>query len=656
MRANNVRLRLLNVPTLTLLIAVLTSAFAAAQDIPLHVTYTCAGEHIYIDGCNIRDLSDTATCSVVHPDHVGANRIAAITSETRGSLKKRLPACVQPTAQQLAAEQAREKKQQQLYDAAVQKANPQPPPAQAQGVVAMTGQPAPPKNEEERAMRRCVSSGRLPATCTGNSLLGAFGQMLGSVLPSAAKEPAPGPDFAGVFEGPGKWRLDFIDGGVLVNCSFLSPNQESYSIDFRNSHTVLTVHTTPKPLVLTLTGGETITGPGPVTIDGVVATGTKTSGPDPNASSGYTDRNGMSLTNSQAASSSEVYQGASRHYGSVTPSGSSYTTFAHRQATCPALNLSSKGASVGAQTMQTDLLKSMFSDGDKGAPTPPGIRMHGIYAAPTGFSVQFFPESAVLGCGPDAARAYPYTVEAEANRAVIHIAAPDKPLLLALGANNSLEPSLTGPYQVHGRVVVGQNDNDDFTFRPLEQTCTLATLAPSKTIPSTGGAAVLAASATNPSAPPSNNNGRLSTPAAPLGNATLSISSGLPPQPGLPNALAGRPYVLLRDSYGDALAKGGVVVPSGTSPYKYVASVCAPGQPRSPACQKTVDAINASAASAVRADGNGNGILPGVPPATYYLMISTIYNKQPLTWGQSVQLKAGANTVTLDPRNALPPN
>jgi len=35
---------------------------------------------------------------------------------------------------------------------------------------------------------------------------------------------------AGVFEGAGNWRLDFIDGGVLVNCSFLSPNQQNYRI------------------------------------------------------------------------------------------------------------------------------------------------------------------------------------------------------------------------------------------------------------------------------------------------------------------------------------------------------------------------------------------------------------------------------------------
>jgi hypothetical protein len=42
------------------------------------------------------------------------------------------------------------------------------------------------------------------------------------------------------------------------------------------------------------------------------------------------------------------------------------------------------------QTMRTDLLKTMLG-GDKGPPTPAGIRMHGIFAASTGFSVQFSP-------------------------------------------------------------------------------------------------------------------------------------------------------------------------------------------------------------------------------------------------------------------------
>jgi len=271
--------------------------------------------------------------------------------------------------------------------------------------------------------------------------------------------------------------------------------------------------------------------------------------------------------------------------------------------------------------------------------------MHGIFGASTGFSVQFFPESVILGCGPDAARAYPYTVIADGTRAAIKIDAPDHPLNLAFGPNGSLDPGSASPYQVHGRVVVGQNDNGDFTFAPLEQTCSLAVLTPSKTIPSAGGAAATSAA--------ENGGGTLSTPDAPLGNATLSVASGFPAQPGAPNPLAGHPYVLLRDSYANALAKGGVSVPPGMSPYKYVASACAN---RTPDCQKINDAIKSNAASAVRADATGSGTFPGVPPGIYYLMISTRYNNQPLVWSQAVQLKAGSNSITLNQSNAQPMN
>ncbi len=111
--------------------------------------------------------------------------------------------------------------------------------------------------------------------------------------------------------------------------------------------------------------------------------------------------------------------------------------------------------------------------------------MHGIFAASTGISVQFFPESAVLGCGPDAARAYPYTVLTGAGRVAIRIDAADRPLSLALRPDGSLDAG-SGSYQVHGRTVTGQNENGDFTFAPLEQTCSLAVLTPSKEIPSSG--------------------------------------------------------------------------------------------------------------------------------------------------------------------------
>jgi len=625
---------------LKLAVALLIGAFVlvstAAQDIPIGVTYVCSGEHIYIENCNIRDLSDNANCMVAHPDKLLPNGMNSYTYVTRGALKKLLPTCTQPSAKQVAAAKAFQQKQQDIYNANVQKANQQLQAAAQPAAQPMAGnaaQIAPPKNAEERAIRRCVSSGRLPASCTGNQLLGAFGQMISSVLPGADKQPAPGSNMAGVFQGAGGWRLDFIDEGVLVNCSGLSPNQESYSLDFKTGHAVLTIHTRPRPLVLAFHGDGTITGPGPVTLEGVIA-------------AGYVG--GASGTGAtQQDQYGNLYDAAGNRVSGNANAG--HTVFNSKTVNCPALNLSSKGAGVGIQTMQTDLLKTAFG-GDKGPPTPAGIRMHGIFAASTGFSVQFYPESAILGCGPDSARAYPYTVEATGTGAVIAIEAPDHPLNLTFRPDGSLDPGASAPYQVHGRIVTGQDQNDDFTFTPMEQTCNLAVLTPSQIIPSGGGvAANLSASA---GAGPANGGG-LSTPAAPLGNATLSVVSGFPVQPGQSNPLAGRPYVLLRSSYADTVAKGGITVPPGVSAYKYVGTACGT---HTPDCQKSMDAIKVSAASAVRADANGSGTFPGVPPGTYYLMISAFYNKQPLVWGQAIQLNPGSNSITLSEQNATPLN
>ena len=89
-------------------------------------------------------------------------------------------------------------------------------------------------------------------------------------------------------------------------------------------------------------------------------------------------------------------------------------------------------------------------------------------------------------------------------------------------------------------------------------------------------------------------------------------------QAGAPNPLAAKPYTLLRDSFRIIVAKAGVAIPAGSA----VQGVRSGVRNRTPDCQKILDAIKASAASAVRSDTNGSGTFPGVPPGTYYLMIS----------------------------------
>ncbi len=458
---------------------------ARAQDAAIvpGLTYVCNGERLHIDSCNMRDLSDTSTCMVAHPDHMRPNGFPEYTYETRGNLKKLLPTCQQPTAQQKTAATNAQQRQQDAQAAAFKKAEASPPmPTRADVVQALQ-----PKDPQERQLNRCIAAGRLPASCTGNALLGGFSQMITSILPSVtdSSKPPAGPVMAGVYQGAGDWRLDFVDGGVLVNCSFLSPNEETYSLKFEAGRTALIINTKPAPLNLTFHADGTIVGPpGQVTIDGVIAGGS-TGGSGTPGHTETTETTRFYQNTNDGTIDSKTTTETNYVPGTYTPP---QTVFIPKRATCPAINLTSKGAGVGIQTMQTDLLKTAFG-GDKGPPTPPGIRMQGIYAAPSGFSVQFFPESAVLGCGPDAARAYPYTVVAGPSGAVVKIDAQDHPLSLAIRPNNTLDPGSATPYQVHGRLLIGDAVSGNYNFIPDEQTCALATLAPSQSIPANGGSA-----------------------------------------------------------------------------------------------------------------------------------------------------------------------
>jgi hypothetical protein len=108
---------------MVLLAATCHNLSARAPDIPIGATYVCNGEHIYIESCNIRDLSDTANCMVAHPDHLTPAGMNSYTYASRGALKKLLPSCQRPSAKQMAAAKAFQQKQQDVYDANVQKAN-----------------------------------------------------------------------------------------------------------------------------------------------------------------------------------------------------------------------------------------------------------------------------------------------------------------------------------------------------------------------------------------------------------------------------------------------------------------------------------------------------------------------------------------------------
>jgi len=640
----------IHLSAVTIFVGMLASPRSRAQEIILNVTYVCNGEHIYVYGCNIRDESDSGWCSIGHPDKK-KDGMDTYTSTTRGDLKKLLPTCQQPSPEQIAKHKEFEQKLQARRDADEKRANDQ--------MRAANNAPFPGQRQmtpEQRKINRCVTSGRLQATCTGNALVRGFDELTGHVMSTIAPDLPPGPELSGAFGGAGNWVIDFGDRGASMKCSMLEASPYNYTLTFRDNRPVVTLNTAPKPTVL-MVRGDQLSGPGPLTIDGRVIVGwTKGSGGGSAGTAGHYEtqqvtthqeltpleatqyagqdglsRNGQTYDMASTSSQTSWVPGTTH----AMPSGPQ-PIYGPKRAICVAPELKNTGP--GSTVAATGMLKTLFSNGDSGPPIPPGVRMHGIFAASTGFSVEFFPESAVLGCGPDAARAYPYTVIADGTRTAIRIDAPDHPLLLAIHPDGSLDPGGSGPYQVHGRAILG-NNGDNFTFAPFEMTCSLAVLAPSKTIPESGGQSTALLHASVPSAPVHT-----------TGNSTLTISSGLPVQPGAPNPLALHPYILLRSSFDDVVHQSGVTVPAGTMPLVYFGQSCASGTPD---CQAILAAIKANLVADAKADANGSATLPNLAAGTYYFMVSTrLANNHALIWTQPVQVKDGPNSVTLDIYNA----
>jgi hypothetical protein len=292
---------------------------------------------------------------------------------------------------------------------------------------------------------------------------------------------------------------------------------------------------------------------------------------------------------------------------------------------------------------------------------PTGLRMLGEYAAPTGADIDFHDDSAIVACGLIAAQ-YPYTIEVNGGQAIVRLAGAGKaPINLSVGADRALTG--TGDVQVTGRVVTGEDSEGNIKYTSRSVSCGLGTLRP-VTENSTDGLTVTATAASSPAPAATPSSGStpgaavasakpagpaFAKPGAPTGNAVLTVTSGFPVQAGAANLLAGRPYLLLRDSVAAALTKGGAAVPAGVSPHRAVKDACAQ---KTPDCRKYLLAVSADAATGLAADANGQATLPGVPPGTYFLMVSNQNNT--IYWELKVQLKAGPNSISLDAHNATP--
>jgi hypothetical protein len=470
------------------------------------------------------------------------------------------------------------------------------------------------QNPGVRQLARCVASGRSESQCLSEGLVKDFRSMFGSLLPGGKGAPT-GLRISGVYSSGTGVKLTFWDEHVVLACGPLVADERAYSVDLKSNQLVIGVRTSPKvfellqgasqPVLLTMGPDGRLTGPGPTDITGRVQVGTRT---------------------------------WTRHYddGRVVPM--SEPVYEKRIERCNVATLALTGAApaIGTVSEGISAVFTLLSGGEDTAgikPAPPGLRLSGEYGSQSTFDLEFHPHAVVVGCG-EAVVARSYTVQVQGGQLLVRVQHEPTPFTLSYQPNGTLVGS--GTLSVNGRVIVGRNQ-DELAYAPKSATCAIGVIAPAGQPQPAGNGSGAASSV---------------TPAASAGSAVLSLESGFPTLAGSANPLAGKTFLLLDVSLESAVTSAGLKVPAGTPVAKAVGAACANGM--SPECQLVGTAMNSHSKASGKADANGKLQFAALPAGTYYLVGSASYNGLPILWNLKVELKPGANSVTLEQRTASP--
>jgi hypothetical protein len=246
----------------------------------------------------------------------------------------------------------------------------------------------------------------------------------------------------GAYPGPNNFQLLFYEKTVLVGCRELLLDGHDYTVELRNGQALVTVAMTPRPLLFTVQPDGRLAGPGPIQVTGPVVIGT---------------------------------QEGTRTYSDGRTEPISRPVYGTRTVSCTAGLLAASGPAPlepSPGKVVANLLGRMAQD--LPAPTPPGLRISGLYGSMAALNLEFHPESVILGCG-EAILARPYTVQASAGQAVIRIEHAT-PLTLSYRADGSIAGP--GTVDVSGRVLMGKDANEQLVYAARSGRCPLGNLTP----------------------------------------------------------------------------------------------------------------------------------------------------------------------------------
>jgi len=515
----------------------------------------------------------------------------------------------------------------------------------------------------QAALRQCIASGRAMRICFSEEMGNGFEQMIGISL----KQPIPtGFRMTGDYATTDGFRMIFEPETVTMVCRGV-PSPRPYTVRLTDTDTVLTIQNDPKPVVFSLRADGKLAGSGPIRVTGQVAAGTRTEqtmGTTTQTTTTTRELTPLEARNNQnAVQNGQVYtvkeDATQLVYG---PTGNqTVINFVNKTADCtmglmnptgasplPLLKndfdiLTALGAGMGALMKGGNLKDATNEMLSPGAAAPaPGLRLYGNYGADTGFSLNFHRESVTIGCG-EAERALEYSIQRAGSKTTLTIKDNPNPITLQVMPDGSVVGE--GTVQVNGRVVTGATDdlNNPFTFAPRVARCNMGRLlagvsAPRNPIP-------VANAAPAPAAAAAPNAGSTASP----NTSTLKIIAA----PSVASALAGKALMVLNDSLEEVLRKGGYDAELGSSRLSSWTRACE-RSPTDARCQQGVSTLANNIVAKTGFDASGVATFNNVPSSGVFWIVADTSNTNHRIWNVKVELKPGANSITLDERNIAP--
>ncbi len=486
------------------------------------------------------------------------------------------------------------------------------------------GTPGLPNDPGSVAARRCLELGGSQLQCLGKGISAGFFGLAGmkpsDLFPTSNYT---GPTLTGLYKSGNGVDAGFADTKVgFGNCGKLIIDDRPYTLVRNGNQIVIRVNSSPRSFSFLLQPDGRLVGPPSAPFAGKIVTGYRH----------YWEYKYNKETGQ--------YVPGSGHEVSVP-------IYAPLTETCNIGTLRPAGAMPSDPGMLTDIANVIegltghaSSISGQHQNPPPGIRMAGVYTSPGGLKASFATASVILDCGEAHVRD-PYTVERAGDRLLIHVQNPASPFTATLQPDGSL----SGPASVAvaGRLATGMT-GDQVTYTHTNTTCMVGTLSPHGA--ATGSATGSTAAASQPAA------GMSVAPASPSrsgGNANLSVASGFSARA---NPLAGRWVFLMDEPMDNVVRETGLHPPAGITACQAWAQIGAACHPATK-CTPLLAAINKHTPEKFRLSADGRGAFPsGVQAGTYYVLTSAKVNNAAECWSVRVDLKPGANSVSLSTRNA----